>query len=184
MTRVELLTAEHAPLLAQPFFAGGDPGPIVAALATVPELLGAVLGFVGPALSAGSVGLRAKELAILRTSALQRCTYCVHAHTTVALNAGLTATEVRSLRGESPMDAGFTSEAERALIGWIDALAGAVGPVADETWNAARLHWSEHALVEIAVTVGATMFLNRLATGLQLPAPTDALASLDRERQP
>jgi AhpD family alkylhydroperoxidase len=184
MARVELLTAEQAPLMTQRFFADGDPGPIVAALATVPELLGPVLGFVGPALGAGSVGIRAKEMAILRTSALQLCTYCIHAHTTVALNAGLTTAEVRSLRGETAVAEAFVSESERALIGWIDALAGAVGPVPNETWSAARLHWSEHALVEIAVTVGATMFLNRLATSLQLPAPTDALASLDLERQP
>lgn len=181
MARVELFEAATAPLSAQPYFAGGDPGPIVAALASVPELLGPALGFVGPALSAGAVGVRAKEFAILRTSALLGCTYCIHAHTTVSLDVGLTHTEVRALRGEVPLEDGFPLEAERALIGWIDALAGATGRIPDDVWAAARVHWAEHVLIEICVTVGATMFLNRFATGLQLPTAPDVLARLAEE---
>ena len=184
MARVELLDSDRAPLSAQPYFAGGDPGPIVAALATVPELLGPTLGFVGPALSAGSVGLRAKEFAILRTSTLQGCTYCIQAHTAVSLDAGLTPTEVRALRGETSLEDAFPSDSERALIGWIDALAGATGPVSDDVWQAARQHWEEHALIEISVTVGATMFLNRFATGLRLPTAPQVLQRLTDEGMP
>ena len=169
MPRVELLDAETAPLSAQQYFSGGDPGPIVAALATVPELLGPALGFVGPALGAGAVGVRIKEFAILRTSALQGCSYCINAHTTVSLDVGLTGHEVRALRGETALEEAFVLAAERAMIGWIDALAGATGAIPDDVWAEARAHWAEHELVEVAVTVGATMFLNRFATGLQLP---------------
>ena len=181
MSRVELLDASTAPLPAQQYFANGDPGPIVAALATVPELLGPALGFVGPALSAGAIGVRAKEFAILRTSALQGCTYCIHAHTTVSLDVGLTPDEVRALRGELPLEEGFPSPEERALIGWIDALAGATGPIPDDVWTQARAHWGEHDLVEISVTVGATMFLNRFATGFQLPTAPHVLERLAAE---
>lgn len=181
MARVDLLDASTAPLSAQAYFAGGDPGPIVAALATVPELLGPLLGFVGPALSDGSVGVRVKELAILRTSALQGCTYCIHAHSAVALDAGLSVEEVRALRGEAAIEDGFASPAERAMLGWIDGLAGATGPVPDDVWDAARAHWAEHVLVEVAVTVGATMVLNRLATGLQLPSSAAVVQRLNDE---
>ena len=181
MARVELLDADRAPVSAQQYFAGGDPGPIVAALATVPELLGPALGFVGQALSAGSVGPRATEFAILRTSTLQGCTYCMQAHTAVSLDAGLTPTEVRALRGDIPLENGFPSESERALIGWIDALAGATGPIPDDVWQAARQHWGEHVLIEISVTVGATMFLNRFATGFQLPTAPHVLQRLADE---
>jgi len=181
MSRVELLDAATAPLSAQQYFVSGDPGPIVAALATVPELLGPALGFIGPALSAGAIGVRFKEFAILRTSALQGCTYCIHAHSTVSLDVGLTPHEVRALRGEVPLEEGFPSTKEQALIGWIDALAGATGPVPDAVWTQARAHWSEHELVEISVTVGATMFLNRFATGFQLPTAGHVLERLAAE---
>ena len=181
MPRVELLESATAPFTAQRYFEDGDPGPIVSALATVPELLGPTLGFVGAALGAGAVGIRYKEFAILRTSVLQGCEYCIHAHTSVSLDAGLSTDEVRALRGEIPLEVGFTLENERSLIGWIDALAGATGPVPDDVWSAARRHWSEHVLVELTVTVGATMFLNRFATGMQLPTADHVLERLTAE---
>lgn len=181
MSRAELLSPETAPLTVQHYFEGGDPGPIVAALAGVPELLGPALGFIGPALSAGAIGVRAKEFAILRTSALQGCSYCIHAHTAVSLDVGLTPEEVRGLRGEVPIDTAFPAEPDRALLGWIEALAGQTGPIDDKIWERARRHWGEHQLVEICVTVGATMFLNRFATGLQLPSAEHVLERLAKE---
>ena len=178
MSRSRLLDADQAPITAQQYFGDGDPGPIVAALATVPELLGPTLNFVGAALGPGSVSVRAKELAILRTSVLQGCRYCVHAHTAVALDVGLSRDEIRGLRGDVVLEDAFPQVAERALIGWIDALAGATGPIPDDVWVVAREHWPEHALVELTVTVGATMFLNRLATGLDLPTSDQVSARL------
>ncbi|MEO8266013.1 MAG: carboxymuconolactone decarboxylase family protein [Ilumatobacteraceae bacterium] len=180
MSRTQLLDADQAPITAQQYFADGDPGPIVAALATVPELLGPTLNFVGAALGAGSVSVRAKELAILRTSVLQGCRYCVHAHTAVALDVGLSTDEIRGLRGDIVLEDAFPVVAERALIGWIDALAGATGPIPEDVWIVAREHWPEHALVELTVTVGATMFLNRLATGLELPTSDQVAARLSQ----
>ena len=179
VARVQLFDATSAPLLAQRYFEDGDPGPIVAALATVPELLPATLGFIGAALGHGAVSTRHKEFAILRTSALQGCRYCIHAHTVVAIDAGLSVDEVRGLRGELPVEETFDDAGERALITWIDAMAGATGPVLEDVWVEARSAWPEHALVELTVTIGATMFLNRLATGLELPTSPGVLERLD-----
>lgn len=179
MARVELLDASNAPLTAQIYFAGGDPGPIVAALATVPELMGPTLRFVGAALGDGAVATRHKEFAILRTSVLQGCRYCIHAHTAVALDAGLSREEICALRGEVPVESVFDDDGERSLIGWIDAMAGATGPVPDDVWTAVREHWPTHALIELSVTIGATMLLNRVATGFELPTSADVMARLE-----
>lgn len=181
MSRIDLLDASTAPLTAQSYFAGGDPGPIVAALANVPEMVGPTLGFVGAALGAGAVGVRWKEFAILRTSALQGCNYCVHAHTAVSLDVGLTTLEVRGLRGEESLENAFPAPADRAMLTWIDALAGATGPVSDDVWTTAREHHGEHRLAEVAITVGATMFLNRFATAFQLPSSESTIARLAAE---
>jgi AhpD family alkylhydroperoxidase len=181
MARVDLLTSDTAPITVQSFFAGGDPGPIVAALANVPELVGPTLGFIGAALGQGAASTRHKEFAILRTSALQGCQYCIHAHTTVALDVGLSSDEVRALRTEGDVSCAFADKGEQALIGWIDALAGATGPVPDEVWDAARAHWPAHILMELSVTVGATLFLNRFATGFALPTSSGTLERLVSE---
>ena len=181
MARIELLDQLTAPITANVYFSGGDPGPIVAALANVPELLGPTLAFIGAALGSGATSTRQKEFAILRTSALQGCRYCIHAHTAVALDVGLTRSEVRGLRGELALEEAFPDEGERSLIRWIDAMAGATGPVADEVWDAARASTPVHLLAELSVTIGATMFLNRFATGFELPTSDSVLERLERE---
>ena len=181
MSRIELLDVTTAPITAQSYFADGDPGPIVAALANVPELLGPTLAFVGAALGQAAATTRHKEFAILRTSVLMGCRYCVHAHTAVALDVGLDVLEVRALRGEVPIEEAFPDEAERALVRWIDAMAGASGPVGDDIWSSARAMWPDHLLVELSVTIGATLFLNRFATGFELPTSQGVLDRLGRE---
>lgn len=181
MPRIELLDSSTVPISVADYFAGGDPGPIVAALANVPELVGPTLAFVGAALGQGAATLRHKEFAILRTSALQGCRYCIHAHTAVAIDAGLAVDEIRALRGEHDLEAAFDDPAERALIGWIDALAGATGPVLDDVWTAARDSWPEHILMELSVTIGATLFLNRFATAFELPTSPGVHERLRRE---
>ncbi len=181
MPRIDLLDETTSPILARQYFGSGDPGPIVAALANVPELLAPTIAFVGAALGGGASSNRHKEFAILRTSALLGCQYCINSHTAVAVDAGLSAAEVRALRGEVPVEEAFTDVAERALLRWIDAMAGASGAVPDDIWAAARSWWPDHVLVELSVTIGATMFLNRFATGFELPTSPSVLARLDAE---
>ena len=164
----------------QAYFADGDPGPIVAALAQVPELLGPTAAFLSAALGPGAASTRHKEIAILRTSWLQGCRYCTEAHSVVALDSGLTAEEVRALRADEPLAAGFTDPAERSLIEWIDTMARS-GPVPSQLWASTRAFWPEHLLVELSVTIGATIFLNRFATCFELPSAPAVVERLAAE---
>ncbi len=180
MTRVDLLDAAAAPLTARRFYADGDPGPIVAALAQVPELLEVTLPFLSAALGASAVGARAKEIVILRTSALLGCRYCVDTHTVVALDTPLTRGEVRRLRGE---DASVWSDpADAALVDWVDAVAGHTGPVGDEPAAKLREDFADHEVVELTLLVGATMMLNRFCTALALPTSAAVADRLRREQ--
>jgi AhpD family alkylhydroperoxidase len=181
---VELLDQSQAPILAKPYFAGGDPGPIVASLANVPELLEPTLGFVGAALGASSISFRMKEIIIVRTSAVLACRYCIDSHTTVALDAGLTFEEVSALRtpdNQTTIDTVFMSAQERALILWIDAVAGGRGPVAPQVNDSVSAHFTGSDIVDITTTIGATMYLNRYATALQLPVNPSTIARLANE---
>lgn len=176
--RVDLVDAARAPLSARPLFASGDPGPLVAAWAQVPELLDVALPFVGMVLGASSIPARPKELVILRTSALQQCRYCVDAHTEVAIDTGLSPLEVGALRDERPIAAAFTDRAELALLAWTDRVACGPGPVPDDVADEFRRHWADHEVVELTMLVGTTLLLNRFATSLQLPTSPRALARL------
>ena len=153
MARVELIRAATAPLSTRELFADGDPGPIAASLAQVPELVDVALPFFGAALGPSSIALRPKELVILRTSALMQCRYCVAAHTPVAIDAGLDHREVGALRGAGDLAEAFTDPAELALLRWVDAVATGVGSVDDAvapswrrtgpitTWSSSRCWW-------------------------------------------
>ncbi|HEV2818938.1 MAG TPA: carboxymuconolactone decarboxylase family protein [Solirubrobacteraceae bacterium] len=178
---VSLIDREQAPLLARRFYGDGAPSPITASLAQVPELLEVTLPFVGAALGPASLDERAKEIAILRTSALLECRYCVQTHTAVALDAGLSVDEVRALRGEGDLDAAFADARERVMIAWIEAVALGRGPVAPELQARAADALEEHTLVELTLAVGATLMLNRYCTALDLPVGAQTLRRLAAE---
>jgi AhpD family alkylhydroperoxidase len=180
VTGVRLVEAEQAPLLARPFYANGDPGPIVAALAHVPELLEVTMPFLDVALGPSAVDARTKELVILRTSAMLGCRYCTQTHTVVARNAGLSVEEVAALRGEAPLEAAFTDPRELALLGWVEVVAGP-GPAPEAARRAARAQLEDPELVELTLLVGATLLLNRFCTALELPTSPKVLGRLAEE---
>ena len=181
MARVELITADTAPLLTREYFTDGDPGPIAASLAQVPELLEVAMPFLGAALGPSSIPLRPKELVILRTSAVMSCRYCVAAHTPVAVDAGLDHHEVAALRNEGDIETAFSDPAELALLHWVDAVATGTGTVADAVADELAEHWAEHHIVELTVLVGATMLLNRYCSALELPSSDETLARLAQD---
>jgi AhpD family alkylhydroperoxidase len=180
MSVVAPLPAGQAPLLALPFYAAGDPGPITATLAHVPELLESALPFIGAVLSPSSIDFRTKEIVILRTSCMRACRYCIDSHTPVALDAGLTPAEVRALRNEPGFttDAEFADERERTLIAWVDAVATGSGPAGDALSSAMRAQFAEHAIVELTLLASVTLLLNRYASTLRLPVGESTIERL------
>jgi AhpD family alkylhydroperoxidase len=180
MAVVQLLEDAQAPLIAKPYFADGDPGPIVASMAHVPEMLEVAMPFLSMVFGASSVSLRTKEIVILRASVLQSCRYCTETHTVVARDVGLTLEEVRELRGEASAGA-FDDPAELALIAWIDAVAGTTGVPPPQVTTSLEEHYSQAAIVELTMLIGATLMLTRYATSLQLPTNEETLRRLDED---
>ena len=165
MAKVELVTAERAPLLARPYYAGGDPGPIAAALAQVPELMDATMPLLGAVYGPTSVPARLKEIVVLRVSSANGCRYCTESHTGVARRMGFDAAEVAALRGEAPPPASF-GPVERALVAFSEALSDRPG----EAVAALRPHFEDPQVVELVTLGSVTVMLNRFATALELPS--------------
>lgn len=178
-SRVRLLDSASAPLTARRYFDDGDPGPIVSALATCPELLEVTLPFLSTVLGASAIDARTKEIVIVRTSALQECRYCVDAHSVVALDTGLTVTEVRSLCGADTAE--LPDARETALLAWIDAVAGRTGAVPESAAVQLGEHFGGYQVVELTLLIGATMMLNRFCTAMSLPTSPDVAARLVEE---
>ncbi len=151
------------------WFERGQRGALTATLAHVPELLETIMPFLGQALNPLAVDEASKEMAILRASVLQGCGYCLQNHTVAALDSGLSPQQVRALRGEAPMAEAFPAPAHQALIGWVEAVAGGVGPVPDAPMAALAMHFEPHQVVELTLCVSATLMINRYCTALALP---------------
>jgi AhpD family alkylhydroperoxidase len=183
MTVVEPIAPDQAPLLARPLYGDGDPGPITATLAYVPELLETALPFIGAVLSPSSIDFRTKEIVILRTSCAMACRYCVDSHTPVALDAGLTVAQVRALRGEAGHTVGaeFTDRRERALIAWTDEIANGKGPAGDDVTAAMTALFADHEIVELTLLASTTVLLNRYASTLRLPVAASTIERLAAE---
>jgi AhpD family alkylhydroperoxidase len=181
VTGMRLVEPGQAPLLARRYYQGGDPGPIVAALAHVPELLEVTMPFLDAALGPSAVDARTKELVILRTSARLGCRYCTETHTVVARTTGLSVEEVAALRGQQPLEAAFTDPRELALLRWVDVVAVGPGPVPEAARRAARAHLDDPDLVELTLLVGATLLLNRFCSALELPTSPKVLRRLAEE---
>jgi AhpD family alkylhydroperoxidase len=164
VARVELLTAETAPLLARPYFQSGDPGPIAAALAQVPELLETAMPLLGTVYGTTSVDSRLKEIVILRTSAANGCRYCTESHTAVARRLGFDEEEIAALRCEGPIPERWTGK-QRALVAFSDALSHHPAQAA----GCLRPLFTDAAIVELVTLGSVTVMLNRFATALELP---------------
>lgn len=164
MARVELLTSERAPLLARPYYERGDPGPIAAALANVPELMEVALPFIQTVYGPTSLAARLKEVVILAVSAANRCRYCTETHTGVARRLGFAPDELAAMRGEAPPPQRW-DDRERALLAFSEALSNRPGEAAELL----RPHFGEPEIVELVTLGSATVMLNRFATALELP---------------
>ena len=179
--RVRLLDGGSAPVPLRPYFVDGDPGPITASLAHLPDLLPAALSFLGAALGASWFPLRFREIVILRMSALSECMYCTAAHTVVALDSGLSDEQVRGLRGEVPYAEVFDDASDRAIVLWCDAVHSGTEQELAVAWAVLGKHFDDGSVVELTVCATATLMLNRYATALQLPTSPETLARLARE---
>ncbi len=180
MSVVALFNGESAPETTRPFFAGGDPGPIASSLAHVPQMMQKALPFIGVTFGPSGIDSRTKEIAILRASALQKCRYCVNTHSFVARNTGLSKDEVLALRNAGAAKA-FTSEREKALIRWTDAVALGPQDIQRDLQEEMKQHFKEAEVVELTMLIGATVMLNRYATALDLPVAAAHLEFLENE---
>ncbi len=112
------------------------------------------------------------DLIKLRASQINGCAYCVDMHTKEAIEHGATQQWVNLIVTwqESPT----FSEAERAVLGWTEALTLLAETRApDEAFEGMRRHFTEAEISKISVAIGLINVWNRLAVGFRSQHPID-----------
>lgn len=127
----------------------------------------------GSLLDPGPLSLRAREIVIDRTCALNGCEYEWGVHVAIFAGAArLTDEEVRAtVRGDAASSC--WSAAERALIAAVDALHHRA-TLSDEEFAALSAQYDDAQILEIMLLCGFYRTVSYLANGMKLPLEENA----------
>ncbi len=112
-----------------------------------------------------TLGPRLRELAFVAASRLNRSTMCDTFHSSLGRKVGLTPAQLDGLADPSPSPA--YGELERLVIRYAEQLT-VDGEVADALHTALTRHLPNRQLIELALTVAAANFSNRVNAALKL----------------
>ena len=173
---IELVNRQEAPPVVQRIFeamesSGGTVSNFSRMVAHKPDVLRAYNQMVGAVMNAeGALPRRLKELAYLRASLLNACTYCAKAHTAVGKRFGMTDEQIAALKepdGRRREDV-FTPE-ERAILRYTDLLTTHPGNMDDADLDALGQHLNQEQIVELAMVIATANWTNRVNEGLRTP---------------
>jgi uncharacterized peroxidase-related enzyme len=135
-----------------------------------PRVAQSLVGFMVPALRqeiTGVLDIRIKTLAILKTSMLNGCTYCIGHNEALGRSIGFTDEEIEALTGDYRTAACF-SPAETAAIAWAEHLTNRTYRSHPEAMPELKKHFDHAQIVELTMVSGFFNFWNRFTDSLQV----------------
>ena len=161
---------DEAPLLARAFYrADGSASALTRSFAIAAEMMETLMPFLGQIMDESSIDLATKELVIMRVSQLNGCVYCLAAHRPVALDAGVSDSQLAAVCDLAGLDS--LSPRERAIMAWVDQVTRDASGVTDALVAATLDHLRDDQLVELTVLAGTITMLNQYCTAFQIPPP-------------
>jgi AhpD family alkylhydroperoxidase len=138
--------------------------------AHAPKIAQALLGFMIPTLReeiTGALDIRVKALAILKTSMLNGCAYCIGHNTALGRAVGFSDGQIAALDGDYQGSELFTP-AEKAAIAWAECLTLRTYRQKPEVMAELKRNYSNEQIVEITMVSGYFNFWNRFTDSLQV----------------
>jgi AhpD family alkylhydroperoxidase len=132
------------------------------------------IGAIFKGINTGGISHELQEIVGLRTSQINGCSACVHAHNANLAKAGVSTERIAAVAAwrEAP----FFDDAERAAL----TLAEAVTRVADRSgeavddqlWDEIADHYDEKQIAALILLIGVTNMFNRINASIKEPAGT------------
>jgi uncharacterized peroxidase-related enzyme len=151
--------------------------------AHAPKIAQALLGFMIPALReeiTGALSIEVKVLAILKTSMLNGCDYCVGHNSALGRAVGFCDDQIAAVDGDYQASGLFTP-AEKAAIAWAECLTLRTYRQKPEVIEELKKHFSNEQIVEITMVSGFFNFWNRFTDGLQVDIEASEQVGLIRK---
>jgi uncharacterized peroxidase-related enzyme len=131
-----------------------------------PEIFETMIAHFEAILNTGTLPLKLKELAIVRTSQLNRCEYCLSSHTQICLKLGWSKEQLDNL-ADYASRTDFTP-AEKAAIGLAEQMTLDSNHIPDEFFDRLRKFYDEGEIVELLASIGMFNYFNRFNNALQM----------------
>lgn len=113
--------------------------------------------------NAGAVSpVRLRNLAILKTSLLNRCQYCTEHNRVFGEGFGLTTAEFDALEGDRYQESPLFDEKDKAVVRWAEAITLNTARRDQAAWNEMRRLFSDAEIVEISLAAAMFNMTNRL----------------------
>lgn len=170
MSRVSHIpSSKLAPEVARIYeaFAGGY-GPFrnqVAVFAHVPSAVEHIMGLLMELREQKTIKRRHLELAIVVTSKLNQCHYCVGHHTEPLMVEGLSRTAIDRL---PDVDIPELDETDRLVVEYTIAVTNNAQRISERLFDRLRRHFTEAQIVELTLRIALCGFFNRFNDALRI----------------
>ncbi|GGA59410.1 alkyl hydroperoxide reductase AhpD [Edaphobacter acidisoli] len=143
-----------------------------------PEIFETIIAHMEAVLNTGTLPKALKELAIVRTSQLNRTPYCLASHTKICRSLGWTDLQLEELRNAASSNE-FT-EREKVAIHLAEVMTLDAHSYSEAEFKRLRSHFSEGEIVELMAAIGLFNYFNRFNDLLEMdptpPASAEELA--------
>ena len=131
-----------------------------------PEILSTMIAHFRAVMETGTVGLKLKELVIVRTSQINHCEYCLNSHTQLAHRYGWSEEQITDLANfRTRTD---FNEREKAALELAERETLDSNGVDDAFWARLRRHFDEGEIIELAAAIGLFNYFNRFNNSLKM----------------
>ena len=124
-----------------------------------PEIFQTMIAHFEAVLHTGTLPLKLKELAIVRTSQLNQCSYCLASHSRICKKLGWSDDQLVNLADYNGRT-DFTHQ-EKIALQLAEWMTRNERPLTDEQWNQVRDVFSEGEVVELMAAIGLFNYFNR-----------------------
>jgi len=145
-----------------------------AVLAHVPSALDHLMSLLMELRAQGNVKRRHLEIAIVVTSQLNKCDYCVAHHRPMLEVEGLSQQGIDRLLDYK--DHPELDEVDRLVVEYTTLVTTSANRIRDNVFERLRRHFSEAQIVELTLRIALCGFFNRFNDALQIDEEAEALA--------
>ena len=137
-----------------------------------PEIFQTMIAHFEAILNTGTLPLKLKELAIVRTSQLNHCEYCLASHSRICRKLGWSEDQLAHLDQYAKRD-DFTLQ-EKTGLRLAELMTRNERPLTDAEWQEMRDAFSEGEIVELMAAIGLFNYFNRFNNLLDMEATAPA----------